>query len=268
MTETEPDRCVSLTAYGTRCKKRASEGSEFCALHRKADYSLLTDEVAAQIIAMLRAGNHVRTAVKAVGISRPTFGVWMRRGARGEQPYSDFRDRVDQARAEAEARHVTQVAAAASQDWRAATWMLDRQLEGSPDERPDTDELAARVEAEAIAEARATLDAIGEDPELSAGAIGRYAAAMVVWKLLEADWERLGRPGTALGGATGFGTVVHPLIPQIASARRDVSQLGAALGLDPNGRQRLSRQVGAGRPPGAASAPDRAAPPRRRLRAV
>jgi P27 family predicted phage terminase small subunit len=117
-------------------------------------------------------------------------------------------------------------------------------------------------------EAVATLAEIGEAPELSRGALDRYARAVGVWRQLERDWVKLGRPALALGGATGKVEVPHPLLGQIALARREAATLGGLLGLDPQGRRKLSRRVGAGRPPGAASAPDRAAPPRRVLRSV
>jgi hypothetical protein len=267
---TERPRCASQTVSGEQCKRPAAIGSEFCALHLSSGHTALSPEVAERLVNMLRAGNTVIASTKAVGIARQSFGVWMRRGGRGEQPYARFRERVEQARAEAEVRHVTQIAAAAGQDWRAATWMLERQLrkDAEPPTPVDTSELAARVAASARKEAEETLAAIGEPPELNIGAIERYAAAVVVWQTLEAEWERAGRPGTALGGATGSAQVPHPLIGQITVARREAALLGAALGLDPRGRQKLARRIGAGRPPGAASAPDRAQPPRRRLRAV
>jgi phage terminase small subunit len=261
-------RCVSLTQRGVRCKRPAVQGSQLCGLHLNDTSTVYSDELAERLIAMLRAGNTVIAATSAVGISRQSFGTWMRRGARGEHPFRLFRERVEQARAEAEVRHVTQIAAAAGSDWRAASWMLERQLRREQRPPVDTDALAQQVRDDAYQEAHATLEAIGEPPELNTGAIDRYAAAMVVWQTLEAEWERDGRPGTALGGATGSAEVPHPLITQIAGARREAAILGAALGLDPRGRQKLSRRVGAGRPPGAASAADRAAPPRRRLRAV
>jgi hypothetical protein len=99
--------------------------------------------------------------------------------------------------------------------------------------------------------------------------VSRYAAAVGVWASLEAQWEHTGRPAIAPGGATGSAPVPHPLLAQIALARREAATLGSLLGMDPMGRMKLSRHIGAGRPPGAASAADRTGgPPRRRLRAV
>src|SRR5437660_1986393 len=224
-----------------------------------------------RLVTMLRAGNTVIASARAVGISDATFRHWMRRGARGEEPYQAFRDRVEAARGEAEVRHVSQIARAAVEDWRAASWMVGEQRRlHATEQRPlDTTELTTRAAASARAEAEATLRALGEPLELSVGAVDRYAAAVAAWASLEAQWEHLGRPGTALGGATGSAQVPHPLLAQIALARRQAAELATLLGLDRTGRLRLARHIGAGRPPGAASAADRVAgPPRRRLRAV
>ena len=117
-------------------------------------------------------------------------------------------------------------------------------------------------------EAEATLVELGEDPALSAGALARYAFAVSAWRELERQWLELGRPATTVGGSTGSVEVPHPLVAQLVSARAHAAELGERLGLDPQARRKLSRRAGAGRPPGAASAPDRAAPPRRRLKAV
>jgi P27 family predicted phage terminase small subunit len=117
-------------------------------------------------------------------------------------------------------------------------------------------------------EAVATLGELGEDAELSRGALDRYAFAVSAWRELERQWLEAGRPATSLGGSTGTVEVPHPLVAQLATARSHAAELGERLGLDPQARRKLSRRAGAGRPAGAASAPDRAAPPRRRLKAV
>ena len=266
-------RCAAKTRRGGRCQRKAAPGERRCGTHLRATHAAYTPELAEQLVSLLRAGNHIAAAARAVGISEQTFRVWMRRGGAGDNPYVGFRERVEHARGQAEVRHVTQVAQAASEDWRAATWMLERQLRQAADddaEPIDTAALAELAEAGARAEAEATLQAIGEEVELSVGAIDRYALAVASWRTLEAQWAQLGRPATTLGGATGTAQVPHPLIAQVAVARREAALLGGVLGLDPRGRHVLSRRVGAGRPAGAASAPDRvaAAPPRRQLRAV
>jgi phage terminase small subunit len=198
--------------------------------------------------------------------------VWIQRGRQGRPPYAEFVERVDRARAEAEVRQVSLIAGAAAEDWRAATYLLDRRIRTEDPVGPlDTRELANRAAEMARAEATSALEALGEPVEHSLGAIERYATAVAAWRSLEAHWEHLGRPGTAPGGATGTVPVAHPLLTQIAVARKEASQLGGLLGLDPLGRWKLARRIsGQGRPAGAASAPDRVGvdPPRRRLRSV
>jgi hypothetical protein len=264
--EASPAQCSSLTKRGERCKNRASIDG-LCVRHATREGSVFSQERAVHLAAVISAGNSTAVALRVCGISKTTFQNWMRRGGRGESPYEAFRLDIQRARASAEARHVTQVAAAAVDDWRAASYMLDRQLRRRDDVEDeateDTSDLAAEVAASAAEEARRTLTAIGEDSELSEGAIDRYVAAVVVWKMLEAGWVKLGRPATTLGGATGLSQVAHPLIGQMAAARRECAELGAAIGLDVRSRLRLNRRVGAGRPAGAASALDRSQPPMR-----
>jgi Phage terminase, small subunit len=143
---------------------------------------------------------------------------------------------------------------------------IRRDVDG-PEVDPDH-ELADEVAGQARAEAMATLVAMGEEPERSTGAIDRYATAMVAWKKLEAEWVRRGRPCLTFGGATGHSPVAHPLIAQIIATRREAAEFGAALGLDPASRLRLSRSTRGGRPAGAASAADRVMPPMRTLRGL
>ena len=254
-------------------KKASGPGAKQRPRSRGGRPTLLTPELGDRIITLLRAGNTIAIATEAVGISRRAFELWMRRG-RSTKPadaiYAEFAERVTKARAEGEARSVAQVASAAGADWRAAAWLLERAGEegwskGKRQSEPVTPpkELEAaftKAAAAAREEAEATLSAIGEDPTLSEGAIARYASAVGVWKALEAEWALAGRPGTVDGGA-------HPLPAAIGSARKHAAELADVLGLDPQARRRLSRGV-AGRPPGAASAPDRAAPMRRTLRSV
>jgi P27 family predicted phage terminase small subunit len=112
--------------------------------------------------------------------------------------------------------------------------------------------------------ARQTLEAIGENPALSRGAIDRYAAAVSMVAALRAEWKRLGHPAVLTGSRGGVSA--HPLPRMIERAERQAAELGELLGLSPLARRKLGRHVQGGRPPGAASAPDRAAPPRRALR--
>lgn len=89
--------------------------------------------------------------------------------------------------------------------------------------------------------------------------IERYARAVDMSARLRDDWEKDGRTTVV----TGNGMIrPHPLIAAIRDADHDAHKYGVALGLD------LTKKRPTGRPPGAASAPDRAAePPRARSKA-
>ena len=86
----------------------------------------------------------------------------------------------------------------------------------------------------------------------------RYGAAVARRARIEREWEELGSPVTALGGATGRALVPHPLVRMLQEADTLCDRLART----------LQRRAAAGRPPGAVSAPDRAAPPRVKLRKV
>lgn len=62
---------------------------------------LLDPQIECRIVKAIYAGAFDWVAACAAGISRSTFYDWMQRGRAGEPPFSDFSDKVDQARAQA-----------------------------------------------------------------------------------------------------------------------------------------------------------------------
>src|SRR5215211_5579749 len=94
----------------------------------------LSDEVEERILKAIRIGNHITVAAQYAGIHPATFYRWMN----GDPDASDkrnlryrrFRERVAQARAEAEVRHVSLIAKAGERQWRVAAFLLER---GSPE---------------------------------------------------------------------------------------------------------------------------------------
>lgn len=88
----------------------------------------LTPETHQRIVSYVRAGNFRVTAAAAAGISPVTLRDWLRRGARGEEPFVQFREDVDAAEAQAEARDVALISRAAEHDWKAAAWRLERKV--------------------------------------------------------------------------------------------------------------------------------------------
>jgi P27 family predicted phage terminase small subunit len=114
--------------------------------------------------------------------------------------------------------------------------------------------------------ARDVLLELGERPELSRGALDRYADAVDMAVRLRAE---LRDDEFVLHGPRG-GVRVHPLVREVEKAAREAHLYAESLGLSPVARRKLGMRFLGGRPPGAASAPDRAAkvvvPLRRRLR--
>jgi len=95
----------------------------------------LTPELCEKICGVLRAGNYVETAAAYVGIAKDTFYRWLRRGARAtdandtteiEAPYREFHAAVSEAIAASEIRDVALIAKAATEQWTAAAWRLER----------------------------------------------------------------------------------------------------------------------------------------------
>jgi hypothetical protein len=127
------EQCPVITATGEQCKNRIMRGYDRCYVHAvgvpatAGRPSLLTEEVAALLVASLRAGNYPTVASRAAGISWQTFVAWMQRGAKGEEPYAQLKEQVERARAEGQVRHVAIVSRAAESDWRASAWLLERQ---------------------------------------------------------------------------------------------------------------------------------------------
>jgi transposase len=136
MATVKPRRCTSKTAKGTRCKRNALDGTDppRCVSHvaglvgRK---SKLEEAITDRLVGLLKAGNYIDVALTAAGVGRSTFYDWLERGtsegtAQADAPYREFRERIEQARAEGEARNVAIVMKAATSDWKAAAWMLER----------------------------------------------------------------------------------------------------------------------------------------------
>jgi hypothetical protein len=92
----------------------------------------LTPEVEETILRHLRMGGYRNHAAMAAGIGVSTFEDWMMRGADGEQPFADFRVKVDKALAEDGLRNQSIITRAAvsrvAGDWRAAAYSLEKKF--------------------------------------------------------------------------------------------------------------------------------------------
>lgn len=106
---------------------------------------------------------------------------------------------------------------------------------------------------EAWGEAIATLRAVGEDPELSAGAVARYARLVDDAEWVRGRWIKAKRPTKATGSQGQ--TVIHPFLKAVQEAEECAARAAERLGLTPAGRQTVKR--GPGRPLGSSQAADR-----------
>ena len=92
--------------------------------------SKLTPETHTKIIGAIKAGNYLETAAAYAGIDQGTLHRWLNRGqdeTETDPRYSQFREAVQNARAEAEARNVALIQRAANEGtWQAAAWYLER----------------------------------------------------------------------------------------------------------------------------------------------
>lgn len=101
----------------------------------------LTDEVQEKILGAVRAGIWLDQAASLAGIAPSSLYLWADKGQRAlelaeleDKPvkgvdavYADFSEALKKARAEAEARNITQIQnAAANGTWQAAAWFLER----------------------------------------------------------------------------------------------------------------------------------------------
>lgn len=89
----------------------------------------LTPDKHDRIITALKAGNYFETAARYAGVDPSTAHRWLNRGKDEDAPteYQEFRNAVESARAEAEARNVALIQQAANTGtWQAAAWFLER----------------------------------------------------------------------------------------------------------------------------------------------
>jgi hypothetical protein len=90
-----------------------------------------TAETVKVVLAGIRAGLPYRLSAEAAGIHYDTFNEWVQgrfpRGA-DKDLKAAFPDRLTRARGESAARLTALISTAASTDWRAAAWLLERRF--------------------------------------------------------------------------------------------------------------------------------------------
>jgi len=120
----------------------------------------LTPETGARILSAIRCGASKKTAAEAAGVAASTLSLWLRLAKeKGAPPeHRDFARRLERAKQEGIVARLATVQKASQSDWRAATWLLERDC-------PDEYSLKHRVEhsgemtlAEALADVRRRRD--------------------------------------------------------------------------------------------------------------
>lgn len=134
-------RCGGTTAKGRPCKLYAVQGLDRCTVHMRSAAGLsrvkagrpdgITEDKVTEFERLIGAGNYVETACGVLGVGRSTYNDWMSKGLRdGPQfgQYRAFRQRMEVAKAKAEARHVANISKAAFVDGDAkmSAWFLER----------------------------------------------------------------------------------------------------------------------------------------------
>ena len=95
--------------------------------------------------------------------------------------------------------------------------------------------------------ARLALERQGHDVNLMEELIDRYARAVDDAGNLRKQWEALGSPGLAEGGATGSAQVAHPLLKQVQEAEKLAAQFGVECGLTSRAKRGPGKPVAADR---------------------
>ncbi len=94
--------------------------------------SKLTPQTMALILAAIKCGAPNKVACAAAGIHAATMYKWLDKGReRPDSEYGEFRDELTRARQEGRVSRLGIIQKAAKMDWRAAAWLLERDM---PDE--------------------------------------------------------------------------------------------------------------------------------------
>ncbi len=87
----------------------------------------LTKERHAAIVKLLAAGNYAETSARGAGVHPATYYRWMERGGEEDSGiYSEFREAVKKAEADAEIEVVAMIKLAMPKNWQAGMTYLER----------------------------------------------------------------------------------------------------------------------------------------------
>jgi hypothetical protein len=98
--------------------------------HKRAPTRMYEDKFdqvkAKKILDLVKAGNYIFIAAAGARIANKTLYNWMRRGARGEEPFESFLEDINEAQAIAESVAVMNIRKAGETSWQAWAWWLER----------------------------------------------------------------------------------------------------------------------------------------------
>ena len=93
---------------------------------------------------LIKKGSYVKPAVQAAGLNYNTWLNWVRKGKKGIQPYADFYEKLEQAKAESETDIVEMLnESIESGNTGVAQWMLSRKF---PKRWEKTERVEAKVD--------------------------------------------------------------------------------------------------------------------------
>jgi transposase-like protein len=81
-----------------------------------------------QIVDRVEAGNFRETACASAGVSTSTLRAWLRKGAKGKQPFKSFSEALDMAEANSEVAVAEKLAEMAENNLQAAVAFLERRF--------------------------------------------------------------------------------------------------------------------------------------------
>lgn len=123
--------------------------------------SKINERIVNEITTLIRAGNYVETAAAAVGISKNTLYLWLRKGAKSGPGTLErkFRDDVLVALATSEVLDLNTVREASKKEWQAAAWRLERRF---PDRWRRRDGMTVEMPSEERSETQRVEEALGD----------------------------------------------------------------------------------------------------------
>lgn len=95
--------------------------------------TLLTKEIAEEIISYIEKGSSDKDAYTMASVARSTFYNWIQKGEEDKKLkkktiYVDFLDKVKKAEAKFKAWHIANIQKSSKKQWQASAWLLERKF--------------------------------------------------------------------------------------------------------------------------------------------